>query len=315
MRVLALIFLLSGCRATLSLPDLGATPGPYWPPAPDLPYVAYVGEILGPGAGFGRPMDVACGPEGMLAVADPGLGVVWTIDTVEVRWDSVHEIGGTALRSPVGVAYDADGQLLIVDSERALIARDHEKRSDDEVLAEGAPLVRPAGLALMRDGAILVVDPGAHRVFQLNDSLAPEETGPSRGAANEGFNFPVDVAVGADGNVFVCDALNAVVQRMDASGSQHVAGQPGVGGNGLVRPKGIAIDADGRLHVVDAGMQHVQVFSPDGELLGRYAHPGEADGGLSLPAGICIDTQGLIFVADSLHRRVQVYRILEAEEG
>ncbi|MEQ1571974.1 MAG: hypothetical protein ABMA64_40475, partial [Myxococcota bacterium] len=67
------------------------------------------------------------------------------------------------------------------------------------------------------------------------------------------------------------------------------------------------VDEWGQLHVVDAGMQHVQVYAPDGALVGRYGGPGQ----LALPSGICIDGR-TVFVADSLGGRVVVFELTEA---
>lgn len=303
----------AGCHGRLVLPDLAARPGPFFPAPPDVPRVAYVGEIAGPPGGFVYPLDVACGPGAQLAVADPRAGAVWRLDLADARWSAVREVGGAPLQTPVGVAFQADGSLVVVDSSRALVARWDPGRRVGSVLAAGAPLLRPVAAAALPEGGLVIGDTGAHRLFVLAPGRGVAELGPGPGDAGGGLNAPTDVVVGPDGAVWAVDALEAVLLRVGDGALERVAGRPGTGGDALVRPKGVAFAPDGNLHVVDAGMQHVQVYTSRGELLGRYGRPGDEPESLGLPGGLCIDDEARVFVSDPLHARVQVYALLPGE--
>lgn len=302
-----------GCAPKLPPVDFGANPGPVWPAPPDRPMVAYVGEIGGPGAGFSRPLDVACRGEHELAVADPDAGAVWLLDLRNGRWHRQVMGGGKRLQAPVGVAWLPDGRYAVVDSaRRAVLAGEWPGGGALRPWYSGDPLVRPVALVPYSDHQALVVDSAGHGLYRIGEGeaqVAAFEVG--RGEAGQGFNFPVDAAFdGADG-VFVADALNAVVELLRDGELSAFAGGAGYGGARMVRPKGVAVDGAGRVHVVDAGMQHVLVFDRDGRWLGRYGQPGAGAGELGLPAGICIDEHRHVFVADSLNRRVQIFRLLE----
>ncbi len=260
-------------------------------------------------------MDVACGHENLLAVADPGAGSVYIIDLETGRWKASSWGGGEPLSSPVGISFQPDGSLLIVDSMRSAVFRVSDRPGESGVVVEGAPLVRPTSAAPLQDGLFLLVDSGGHALYLVERDGSLSNMGLDRGNAGQGLNFPVDVAVARDGTVYICDSLNAIVQKMHGSALEPLAGGPGIGGAGLVRPKGIALDEFGRLHVVDAAMQHVQVYDSTGALAGRYGFPGDGPGAFNLPAGICIDSEHQVFVADSMNQRVQVFRLLDALGG
>lgn len=314
-RLLVGLLLLAACRPRMQVPALDAFPaGPLWPPPPDTPRVAWVGEIRPPSGRFARPIDVACGQGHVLAVADTDASAVWVIEADDGRWFRVQEADWLPFSSPVGVAFDGAGGLLVVDSERASVFRGRgDKKGRFKVWVGPPAFQRPTAIAPRPDGSALVVDAGAHGLVHVSaDGAATPEVG-RRGGAGRGFNFPVDLAVGPRGEIYVADSLNALVQRAGPDGPIPVAGGPGDGGDRMIRPKGVAVDREGRVHVVDAGMQHVQVYDGAGRLLGRYGEPGSGPGQLGLPAGLCIDADDHVFVADSLNGRVQVYQLLGVE--
>lgn len=298
----------SGCHARVGVPDLDARPGPFFPPPPETPHMVYVGAITGPSGTMEYPIDVACGPDGTLGVADPNAGAVWTIDLGRRRIAAKRHVGGAPLETPVGVAFDASGELVAVDSTRAIVARWGDAHPGGEIVAQGAPLQRPVAAAPMPDGGLLVVDTGAHALFRMIPGQGLVELRGDDGGG--GLNAPTDVVLGPDGAAWVVDALAGAVMRVGDGAVTAVAGKLGVGADGLVRPKGLAFAADGSLHVVDSGMQHVQVYDADGVLEGRYGHPGAEPEALALPGGICFDGAGRAYIADSLNARIQVYAVL-----
>lgn len=309
---------LLGCAARFIAPAFDAPPaGPVWPPAPDAPRIAWAGELRPPGGRFVRPMDVACGPSHQIAVADADAGSVWVFDLPRRRSFMLDTtLDGPS--TPVGVALDGVGGLYIVDARRGTVLRGRSDRRGPLVaLTPEGQLTRPTAIVSRPDGSFLLVDAGAHTLARLDADGAVSPLAATRGAPGAGLNFPVDVAVGRAGDLFVADALNATVSHVDNAGLLTIfAGGWPTGMRGtLVRPKGVAFDDTGALHVVDGAMQHVEVYDDAGRLLGRYGVPGDGDGELGLPAGICLDEDGHIFIADSLNGRVQVYTRLPTVAG
>ncbi len=69
------------------------------------------------------------------------------------------------------------------------------------------------------------------------------------------FNFPTNIARGADGRLYVTDTMNFRVQIFDAKGRfLRNFGQLGDGSGDFDKPKGIAVDSDGHIYVVE-GLQ------------------------------------------------------------
>ena len=79
------------------------------------------------------------------------------------------------------------------------------------------------------------------------------------------LSLPTDVAVGADGTIYVVDSGNHQVAVFDASGRRVTSlGSPGSGDRQLMNPVGLAIDSGGDIYVADKDNKRLQVFAGDG---------------------------------------------------
>ena len=107
-----------------------------------------------------------------------------------------------------------------------------------------------------------------------------------------------ELAVDMNGNLYVGDFTNNVVQKFSADGNLlDVFGGPGVGDGQFTMPVGIGTDAAGRVYVVDsAGADRVQVFDGGGNFLSAFGAPGDA--ALSYPFDVTVDANGIVYVCD-----------------
>ena len=136
----------------------------------------------------------------------------------------------------------------------------------------------------------------------------------ARGDGPGQFNFPTNIARGADGRLYVTDTMNFRVQVFDADGGFLSAfGKLGDGAGDFDKPKGVAVDSAGHVYVVEGLNDVVQIFDESGRLLLAFGGSGSGDGQFWLPSGIAI-VNDLVYVADSANRRVQMFEYLKASQ-
>jgi len=130
----------------------------------------------------------------------------------------------------------------------------------------------------------------------------------SLGTGNGQFLMSTDVAVAANGNLWVVDRGNNRVQRFSESGTYISAfGAKGTDSGQFRYPSAIAIDPSGNLWVVDRDNHRIQKFSSSGEFIKAVGSLGSGDGQFSNPEGIAADAKGNVYVADTYNRRIQKF--------
>ena len=132
-----------------------------------------------------------------------------------------------------------------------------------------------------------------------------------------GFSLPVDLAVGADGVIYVLsrsDPNNApmggarvTLCTIDEDYYGELA-EYGTGPGGIVWPTAVAVDADGTVYVSDEHRNDIQTFGPDRVVRGSFGERGSASGQINRPSGLALDAEGNLLVVDSLNHRVQRFR-------
>lgn len=172
---------------------------------------------------------------------------------------------------------------------------------------------RPHGLTIGPDDAVYCTDDFDHTVrkftpdgqllLTLGTSGVPSDTGATSvdyrtiRRAGPPFHYPTNVALAADGSLYVTDGYgNARVHKFAADGRLLVSwGAPG-GGPGQFRvPHGIAIDREGTVCVADRENSRLQFFDPDGRYLAEWTD-------LARPSQVFIDPTGTFFVAELGYR-------------
>ncbi|WP_438448617.1 stalk domain-containing protein [Gorillibacterium sp. sgz5001074] len=211
----------------------------------------------------------------------------------------------STFRMPESIALAADGSLLVSDSRNQVIRKLTGERTSlyagvnllkdakgfpvgglADGQAEASFFNQPAGLAVDAQGSVYVADAGNHAIRKI--SAGGQVTTLAGGGVlgrtdgqgkNARFHTPKDVAVAADGSVFVADTLNHLIRKvapdgtvttLNASSARVVEVFPG---NAVAagdyrdgdlksakfnEPSGLALDAKGNLYVSDTGNQRIR---------------------------------------------------------
>jgi sugar lactone lactonase YvrE len=208
----------------------------------------------------------------------------------------------------------------------------------------------PAGLAADGSGNVYVADKGNHAIRiiapggEVKTVAGSGVLGYKDGAGSAvAFDSPSDVAVAADGTVYVADTLNHVIRKIDAAGNvttlnalpsrtvelfDGVVESAGDFKDGPIaealfnEPAGLALDAKGNLYVSDTGNQRIRYIDFEAGTVstvagggaygnnalyveGSYADGAAAHARFFGPMGLAADAEGGLYIADSLNHSIR----------
>jgi DNA-binding beta-propeller fold protein YncE len=232
---------------------------------------------------------LATDPKGTLYIADP------LYDRLYVLSNNGVELSRLSIASPLGVAVDAQGRILVGSEDKILLLS-----KEGQVLQSIQGLKMPSSIATDSQGRIYVADSEAGRVMVFNSSGALlYSIGP--------LAFPTGLALDeAQGELFVVEHLERRVRVYDLEG----AWKRDLGSEEqLHTPQGLALDAE-HLYVSDAYHSAVAVFDRSGgDFLGYVGQYGSSAGEFKTPLDGAFDAAEKLFVANSENHRVEVLGI------
>jgi DNA-binding beta-propeller fold protein YncE len=268
------------------------------------------------------PYGIAIDSKGLVYVADQKVGAIFIFNT------ETHDVA--LIKNGTDAHFDLINGLAIDDGDRLFVADGHlhrvlvfnPKHEIEGQISEG--LIDPVGLAVDNENRFLyVVDEQQDQVMVYDaDSLKELRRigtpGKKHSLTTPGnFGGATNVAVDADGNIYVTDTMNSRVEIFDADGNFiSTFGKPGDGPGYLFRPKGIAVDCDGHIWVADQFQDRLQVFNRDGQLL-TYIGDTHANGPGQFKAlvGVAIDKQNRVFTTEQYPGRMQMFRYITDAEA
>ncbi|HEY4933870.1 MAG TPA: 6-bladed beta-propeller [Terriglobales bacterium] len=221
-----------------------------------------------------------------------------------------------------GVTLDDGDRLFVSDSDlHHVLVFDKQNKVEASI---GQGMAVPAGMAVDNENRFLyVADTGLDQVL-VYDADPPYKFLRSIGTRSGkhdltgpgDFSYPTNVAVDADGSLFVSDTFNNRIEVFDAEGKFiRTFGKAGDGPGYFARPKGIAVDSDGHVWVADAVQNRVQVFTPEGRLLIWMGGNGLLPGQFSSLAGLAIDKNNRVVTSEQYPGRVQIFRYVTDAEA
>ena len=177
-------------------------------------------------------------------------------------------------------AYDPVGRTLYLGDGTQ---RSAEGQNFDVISTVRTGLSFPEGLAAEPDGSLLVADSSAHVVRRIARSGATTvvagtgapgfggDGGPATAAA---LDHPSDVALAADGSIFIADEANNRIRKIGPDGTIATIAGSGAGGytgdGGLAtaaqldEPSDLAADAEGAVYIVDRANHAIRRVGPEG---------------------------------------------------
>ena len=230
---------------------------------------------------------------------------------------------------PAGLAVDQDGNLYVADSGNNRVQKfDRDGRFLAQVGGPGAgngQFNEPWGLALDAQGDLYVADTWNHRIQKFNKDLqyVTQWGKPASDLDNPTpfvFWGPRDVAVDAQGNVWVADTGTSRVIKFDPNGTNLATlGGPGSEAGKLREPVGIDIAANGDVYVADAWNGRIQRFDKDLKPAGAFPVPGWTANDPTTKPYLALLPEGDIITSDPTHQRVLRFqpdgRIVAMYEG
>ena len=204
--------------------------------------------------------------------------------------------------------------------------------SGDGGSALEASLNFPAGLVFDK-GNLYIADRNNHRVRKIDSNgiiMTVAGTGvpdccKDNGPAIEAsLNFPSDVDMDLEGNLYISDRSNNRIRKVNASGViTTIAGLGKAGYKGdfgpatqafLKHPFGIFLDLKGNLYIADRGNNRVRKVDQEGiitTIAGDGTHSFGGDYGpanqssLAFPTDVIVDPKGVVYIADRNNNRIR----------
>lgn len=270
-----------------------------------------------------------------IAAAGPGLTGGGTLNRIAGRYiQGTGGDGGPARDAYLGealdVAVDGAGNVYIADTSNHRVRRVDASSGvittvagstarctvhGDFGPATAAGLCYPSGLALDREGNLYIADTGSDRVRKVSAATGiitrvvgtggPGFSGDGGPAVAAELWGPSDLAIDADGNLFIADTHNHRVRKVVAASGiiTTVAGigTAGSAGNGtpavtaqLQAPVGVGLDRRGNLFIAEWGGTSLRRVGADGVITavsGTFP--------LVAPRRITVDAHGNVYVADA----------------
>ncbi len=185
----------------------------------------------------------------------------------------------------------------------------------------------PTGVTVDGGGNVYIADSFNSLIRQVTpiktvSTLAGNGSGNNNGnGVLATFRNPLGVAIDLLGNIYVADAGNNLIRKIDRAGNVTTLAGSGSSGSAnnnnpasatFNHPDGVAVDNTGNIYVVESANNRIRKINPQGVVttLAGSGASGWADGNgpgaiFNHPQGITVDNNGIIYIADSHNNRIR----------
>jgi uncharacterized protein (TIGR03437 family) len=313
-------------------------------------------------AGLNSPYGLAVDNAGNVYIADSGnnrirkinsAGFITTVAGCGNATTACVQVGlgdggpatAPATMNPWDVAADNAGNFYFTDSGNMRVRKVDASGNISTVAGGGAnnpgdggpainaQLANPVGLAIDSSGNLYFTDMGTNRVRKVSTSgiITTIAGNGGKGFSGDGLqatsatlNGPRGVTVDSAGNIYIVDALNVRVRKVNTAGIiSTVAGNGQAGATqevvaatntSLNTPWSVKADGAGNIYISD--LQNIRVYkvNPSG-IIATFAGTGTAgfsgDGGPATsaqfdgPTGLAMDAAGSLYISDTVGNRLR----------
>jgi RHS repeat-associated protein len=206
--------------------------------------------------------------------------------------------------------------------------------------ATAARLYSPMRVLAAPDGSLYISNVGRPRISRVTPdgiittvagtgSLCVPASNPTCGegqpATSAPLRFPIGMALGPDGSLYIADQNNSRVRRVTPAGIMTTVagtGTDGYNGDGipattakLNQPRDVAVGPDGSLYIADMVNQRIRKVSPDGIIStvagnGTNGFFGGENGfatntSVPFPVAVALRADGVLYISASSHNRIR----------
>ncbi len=269
--------------------------------------------------------------------------------------------GGSAisaeLNSPYGICTSTDGSIYFADLNNNVVRKitpagivstiagnGTAAYTGDGGAATAASLSSPFGVAIDAAGIIYIADKGNNVIRKVNTSGTISTiagngtagyTGDGGPATAAELHAPIKVVPDGSGNLFIVDAFNCCIRKINTGGAittiagTGTSGRSGDGGPAtaaqLSYPFGMAFDASGNIYIADYGNGIIRKVDASGTTttIAGNGFAGVSESGmpatasmLTAPRDVAVDTNGNIFIsASNIIYTVNSYGVMHIYAG
>jgi sugar lactone lactonase YvrE len=262
------------------------------------------------GVGLKHPEGLACGDD-YFVVADTGNRRLLRYSYQD---DSVTPEAEFPLPKsrPTRVQVNSQGDIYYLDGrERRILVIGAAGEDKGALKPKSVPFsteMVPKSFAIARNDDIYVLDVFSGHVLLLDAAGQYLRNIPFP----ETYGFFSDLAVDAQGTIFILDGVQAAVHSA-ARGADSFSPFTESMKDTMNFPTSLSVDESGVLYLVDQYGSGLARVGSDGEFLGRKLGMGWKESGLYYPSEICISRNGYLYIADRNNSRVQMFTVGEAD--
>lgn len=289
-------------------------------------------DATGTTASFNNPQKVAVDAAGNAYVADRSnhkirkitpTGVVSTFAGSGTAGSTDGTGTAASFNNPYGVAVDANGNVYVADASNHKIRKitpagvvstfaGSGTSGNTEGTGTAATFSSPYGVAVDANGNVYVADRSNNKIrkitsegvvstFAGSGTLGDADSfyGPSAS-----FRYPVDIAVDADGNVYVADNQNSRIRKITPTGGVSKLSNSSNAAVSFSYPNGVTVDAGGNVYVSEGNSITMYttaktiIYLAGDYTTAGYTNASGATARFNAPQGLAADANGNLYVAD-----------------